>query len=120
MIKMIMIKRNWNILPRLVFLLLIGNLLGFDYTIFRHWFILAGLSVVFLLLGYALKYICKIVSDRYAAKIQVWYDRFTKRPMNLVTIFYVTAIALPMFLCLFSISGLFWSILSFFYRLFRA
>jgi amino acid transporter len=119
MIKSEMAKRIWTILPGLVCLLLLGISLGFDYTKFRHWLILAGLGVVILSIAYTLKYIGKLVLNRYAARFKEWYAWFSHRPMNVITIFYVAAITLPIFLCLFAISGMLWSILSWFYRLFQ-
>lgn len=107
-------------LPRLVCLLLLGKLLGFDYTKFRHWIILAVLGVVIFSIAHAAIYIGRIVSNRCAVKIREWYVQFSKRSMNITTILYVTTITLPIFICLFFISGLFWSLLSWFYVLFQA
>jgi hypothetical protein len=119
MIKSEKAKRIWNILPGLVCLLILGISIGFDYTKLRHWLILAGFGVVILSIAYTLKYIGKILLIRYAARFKEWYARFSKRPMNIITVFYVTAITLPIFLCLLLISALFWSILSWFYSLFQ-
>jgi amino acid transporter len=112
-------KQIWNILSKLACLILLGKLIGFDHTKVRHWLILVGLGAVILSIVYVIEHVGILILNRYAAKIKDWYVRFSKRPMNITTIFYVTAIALPVFIGLFSISGLLWSILGWFYRLFQ-
>jgi hypothetical protein len=112
-------KQTWNILSKLACLILLGKLIGFDPTKIRHWLILAGLGAVILAIVYVIEHVGKIIFNRYAAKIKGWYVRFSKRPMNIPTIFYVTAITLPVFIGLFSISAFLWSIFGWFYRLFQ-
>ena len=120
MIKSDMAKRALDILFRLILLIAFGKGLGFDYTITSHWIILGGLGAVIFSLGYIVKYVWKILRTRYSQRFLERYAEFSKRPMNIVTIFYITVITLPTYICLFLISGIFWSILSWFYRLFHA